>query len=226
VKRAVFAYSNISPSTGNPDISGVGMAIGYLMSSILSFALAINLVFLAHLRRDGEEWQWFRFVRNKVASVFYECALFLAFSVQIASIIVLAKANFGISTNGMGAITLKITWVVSLWTLLPLCFEAFVDRKWRASLSNKSKVAVGNHVRRKEQEESALNESKKRELDLDNEDIAQRIVELEHSRKFVIFALCWLLSLYPFMSRMIATFGKLIPFTFKRLNCPNRDGRH
>jgi hypothetical protein len=48
-----------------------------------------------------------------------DAALFLAISIQIAAVVVLIRKDFGINANGLGGITVEITWTVSLLTMLP-----------------------------------------------------------------------------------------------------------
>jgi hypothetical protein len=49
-----------------------------------------------------------------------DAALFLAVSIQIAAVVVLVRKDFGINANGLGGITVEITWTVSLLTMLPM----------------------------------------------------------------------------------------------------------
>jgi hypothetical protein len=45
---------------------------------------------------------------RSAAGTFFDNAIFFTFAIQIASIVTLARANFGISTEGIGATTMKI----------------------------------------------------------------------------------------------------------------------
>jgi hypothetical protein len=69
----------------------------------------------------------FRLFLGKTYDSFYGCAVFLTFSIQIAVIITLAEENFGVTTNGMGAYTVQITWTVSVLTLFPLTYVAVMS---------------------------------------------------------------------------------------------------
>jgi hypothetical protein len=45
---------------------------------------------------------------RSAAGTFFDNAIFFTFAIQIASIVTLARANFGIGTEGIGATTMKI----------------------------------------------------------------------------------------------------------------------
>ena len=92
--------------SGNPDISGIGMAIGYVLETIIGTAIAAAF-FGVGWRPASSKSLWIRFVMSSAAEVFYDTAIFFAFGIQIASDVALSRANFGINANGMGAITLK-----------------------------------------------------------------------------------------------------------------------
>lgn len=116
-----------------------------------------------------------RFVKKLLLS-FHDCATFFTFSIQIASIVVLARVDYGISATSMGDTTVKITWSVSVLTLLPLLYALIL-------------------------------------VDMDDSDtdssklVDVKAASLEATSRFLLFVVCWTLSMYPFMSRMIETFG-------------------
>ena len=118
---------------------------------------------------------------SHVADAYHDGSTFLAFSVQIASIVVLTQNDFGLSSQGLGAVTLEITWTTSLLTLLPLVYCTFVPALCRSA------------------------DSPVQQSDRDAPRKAQRH-EKEKMRVY-LFMICWLLSVYPFLSRMIETFA-------------------
>lgn len=111
-------------------------------------------------------------------SCFYDCAVFFTFSIQMACIVVLARLDFGVSASGMGDSTAKITWAVSLLTMLPLTYIAFNPELLRESATRTSTNAK-----------------------------SQKEINHKEQLRFLLFSLCWLLSVYPFLSRMMETFG-------------------
>ena len=150
---------------------------------MIGFILTLTLFLLRRKSRDKEAVNKSLNRRMSVAtrgcSVFYDCAVFFTFSIQLACIVVLARLDFGISATGMGDSTAKITWAVSLLTILPLMYIAFNPKLLREpSTVNAAAAKSQGKKDRKEQ------------------------------LRFLLFALCWLLFMYPLLSRMMQTFGK------------------
>ncbi|KAL9608442.1 MAG: hypothetical protein Q9167_006724 [Letrouitia subvulpina] len=151
------------------------MICGYILQNVLGLTLSLALFSLQRAPRKVEDnntpnsaVDHLSTVLTKGCSCYYDCAVFFTFSIQVASIVVLARLDFGVSASGMGDITAKITWAVSLLTMLPLMYVTFIPNLMRNRL-------------------------------------------LEHGSKqnlrFLLFAVCWLLSLYPFYSKMMGYFG-------------------
>jgi hypothetical protein len=181
---------------GNPDISGIGMAIGYLLES--SICASLICVYLWIRGTTGTKFGVTRLILRSAAGTFVDNAIFFTFAIQIASIVTLARANFGISTEGMGAITMKIAWVVSTLTLLPL-----LPLVLRPQLFAKDIEADGAdqsvHALAKGSNEMPVEEHVERQ---------KSTTEARHDQRFLLIVLCWALSFYPFFSRMAGTFSK------------------
>ena len=158
------------------------MIAGYIIENVLGFILVSSLFLLR--RRIPEHQQMsiaaplhrYRAVATRGCDSFHDCAVFFTFSIQLACIVVLARLDFGISANGMGDSTAKITWAISLLTMLPITYVAFNPGLLRYQSA---------HTPSRDQK------SKDRKEQL----------------RFLLFALCLLLFIYPFLSRMIETFG-------------------
>ena len=103
---------------GNSDISGIGMAVGYILESIIAALLIIASLW--NNRRQKRHSYLADLLLSNASRTFYYNAVFFTFAIQMASIITLSRANFGVSADGMGAITMKIAWLVSTLTLMPL----------------------------------------------------------------------------------------------------------
>lgn len=81
------------------------MVIGYFLDSIISFFLALSLVFhepisTKPLTKHGS-------LLAEACKVFFDCAVFLAISIQISCVVVLIRRDFGISANGLGGLLFK-----------------------------------------------------------------------------------------------------------------------
>jgi hypothetical protein len=79
--------------SGNPDISGVGMAVGYLLDSSISASLICIYLWLRGTA--GTKLGVTRLILRSAASTFFDNAIFFTFAIQVASIVTLARANFG-----------------------------------------------------------------------------------------------------------------------------------
>ncbi|KAL8709285.1 MAG: hypothetical protein Q9225_007476 [Loekoesia sp. 1 TL-2023] len=85
----------------------------------------------------------------------------------------LSRLDFGVSASGMGDSTAKITWAVSLLTLLPLLYVTYIPKLLQSPNFDKQ----------------TMKQNAKQNL------------------RFGLFSLCWLLSMYPFYSKMVGYFG-------------------
>ena len=158
------------------------MIAGYIIENVLGFILVSSLLLLR--RRIPEHQRMssaaplhrYMAVATRGCDSFHDCAIFFTFSIQLACIVVLARLDFGISANGMGDSTAKITWAISLLTMLPITYVAFNPGLLRY--------------------QSAETPSR-----------SQKSKDRKEQLRFLLFALCLLLFIYPFLSRMIETFG-------------------
>lgn len=158
------------------------MIVGYILANVLGFFFAVALFLEPRVLRLVEQKGRRRFFTERLSHVlklgysrFYDSAIFLSFSIQVASIVMLAQLDFGVSARSMGSSTAKITRAVSLLTLLPLVYVNLLPQ--------------------------LLHGSKRTEQQSNGNRIAK-----EHLR-IGQFSLCWLLSMYPFYSKIIDHFG-------------------
>ncbi|KAL8688388.1 MAG: hypothetical protein Q9218_005688 [Villophora microphyllina] len=109
------------------------MILGYVLENILGFLFALALYTVPgsccelwgqHHRPYGR----LRHVLIQGCDCFYDSAAFLTFSIQIASIVMLVRLDYGVSASGMGDSTAKITWAVSLLTMLPLMYVNYLPQ--------------------------------------------------------------------------------------------------
>ena len=151
------------------------MIVGYVFDHALGLLLAGVLLAAAS---DGQQ----RRISKRCMESFRDCTTFFAFSIEIASIVVLVFADWGISTSGMGDDTIRITHAVSMLVLLALLYPM---------------IALGDG----QSEELAIREGEL--VDAKREAEASK-----SSDAFWFLVLCWLLAIYPFFSKMSAAFGR------------------
>lgn len=85
------------------------MIIGYLLESLLGFlftlSLAIGPLSKCHLTSpENSVVSRYKKLVLDGCSTFFDSAIFLAFSIQIASVVVLVSKDWGIDANGLGGI--------------------------------------------------------------------------------------------------------------------------
>lgn len=89
------------------------MTIGYIFEVVLA-AVLISAYFVTN------RWARVELFLCRLLLCFYDCVTFFTFSIQIASIVVLVKVDSGISGALMGDTTVRLTWIVSTLSLLPM----------------------------------------------------------------------------------------------------------
>jgi hypothetical protein len=157
------------------------MTIGYFLENIAAFLFTCAVLLCRGFPAIASKR--FRRVLGKTYDSFYVCAVFLTFSIQIAAIITLAEANFGLTTNGMGAYTVQITWTVSVLTLFPLTYVALMK----------------NLIR-----EPHPPANRSQQVDPSPE---EKIEKGRESLRTYLYLICIGLSLYPFISSMFSMYG-------------------
>ncbi|KAK3985863.1 hypothetical protein QBC44DRAFT_334264 [Cladorrhinum sp. PSN332] len=99
---------------GVPDLSGIGIAVGYLVSAFLGFFLPL-LILAVPPRRARLQ----RIFTAGLAS-FFDSAIYFAFAVQAATITALAPKDWEAQTTTFGDFEVRISGLVSALCLLPL----------------------------------------------------------------------------------------------------------
>jgi hypothetical protein len=97
------------------------MVIGYFLDSIIGFFLALSLAFHEPISTKPPITKHGSLLAE-ACKVFFDCAVFFAISIQISCVVVLVRRDFGISANGLGGLTVQITWAVALICMLPLIY--------------------------------------------------------------------------------------------------------
>jgi len=114
---------------GNPDISGIGVSVGYVIEVGLGFllgaaVLAVQADRLQRRRRRRRRWWWCRGldrVLDAALDSFVDCALFFALAVQLASLVMLVQKDLvSVAARGFGANDARIATANSVVCILPL----------------------------------------------------------------------------------------------------------
>ncbi|KAF4911464.1 hypothetical protein CGCF415_v004387 [Colletotrichum fructicola] len=104
----------------NPDISGIGVSIGYAIG--MGLGLMFASVLLGVRQRRGSRWDFSQLVCLAGFEAFFSSAIYFGISLEIASIYTLVNKDFGISTAGLGASEAEIVMAVSVVCILPLLY--------------------------------------------------------------------------------------------------------
>ncbi|KAJ3526278.1 hypothetical protein NM208_g11271 [Fusarium decemcellulare] len=107
--------------TGNPDISGIGVAAGYILELALGVVLSLAVIFLRHQHKKGRGSEWNKIFTSGLR-VFFDSAAYFALALQLATIVVLVRKDYGISTDGLGAIEARIAQSVAVVSMMPLLY--------------------------------------------------------------------------------------------------------
>jgi hypothetical protein len=57
-----------------------------------------------------------------------DAAVLLSFSIQLASLVILVKKDFGISAADFGSLTVEVTWAAALLTMLPMTILCYIHK--------------------------------------------------------------------------------------------------
>lgn len=121
------------------------MIIGYLFETFLgfSFALGLEFIYSTPSMESDPRWQKLKSVLLRGCSMFFDCAIYFAASIQIACVVVLVRKDFGISANGLGGLTVQVTLAVALLSLLPLLYPLIILGKFVSKGSEKELGEAG-----------------------------------------------------------------------------------
>ncbi|KAF3107920.1 hypothetical protein TWF569_005520 [Orbilia oligospora] len=175
--------------SNNGDIAGPGVVTSYIVNNSLSLLSIIAL----SIYWEASRYSLRSLLNNKIErqigkciGSLYLCIVWLCVSTQIASIVFLVRVDFGLNASGMEFPSMEITWAVSTLMLLPLLHLCFLPNQ------------VGYR-------DGGLANPKPFSSDIDS----QKILKPSESEifRFQALSFCWLLSGYPFLSRVLETFS-------------------
>ncbi|KAK1655822.1 hypothetical protein BDP81DRAFT_388712 [Colletotrichum phormii] len=166
----------------NPDISGIGVSIGYAVELALGFVLA-SLVLMIR-QRHGPRAEFFQLVLKAGFDAFFEFAIYFAIAIEIAAVVMLVNKDFGISTAGFGANEAQIALAVSVVCILPLLYPIALSPL---------DLFHPESERQAQQNSRKLQQRQRRQRDF----------------SLVLFALVCVLFFYPFLSQCIHNWAPL-----------------
>ncbi|KAK5093433.1 hypothetical protein LTR70_004794 [Exophiala xenobiotica] len=110
--------------TGNADVSGIGVIVGYFVEFSLAIILALSLMVLKQKRKE-------HLVRccQRVTAAYADSAIALALSVELAAAIMLIRKNFGVGAYEFGGLTVQTVWIVAILVMLPIVPFCWQDLK-------------------------------------------------------------------------------------------------
>jgi len=197
--------------TGNPDVSGIGMAVGYLLETFIATGLLCIFAWMRRQRRQRgrvvpTRLKLLNVLVATAARTFYDTAAFFTFAIQTACIVTLTRVDFGISASGMGALTMEIVWLVSSLTMLPLLPLVLETRIYQDDLGG-----VAGSEALMEDASVAGGSSEQRKEDCSDRAVQRNDFEsaARQDLRFLSFVICWAMAFCPFFSRMSGTFGKI-----------------
>lgn len=91
------------------------------MELSLGILLSIGVLFIQPSPEKG-----FNRSIHQAFHTYADAAVIFTFSIQLASVIILARRDFGVSAQGLGGYTVEITWCAALLTMLPATLLCFV----------------------------------------------------------------------------------------------------
>ena len=100
-----------------------------MMELFFGLLLSIGIIYL----KRSDSTKSVSCAVHRAFGVYADAAILLTFSVQLASMIILIKKDFGISARDFGGLNVEVTWAAALLTMLPMLLVcssgADLDRK-------------------------------------------------------------------------------------------------
>jgi hypothetical protein len=185
--------------SGNPDISGIGMAIGYILESFICACLVATWLWLEQSAKGHPSIG--RLLAASATRTFFDNAVFFTFAIQTASIVTLSGVDFGVNAVGMGGFTVEIAWLVSSLTLLPL-----LPMLLRPNMFLEGSADI--EARRRSPGGTVVPEDGYQGSESSAERLSRLLSDARRGQRFVLFVICWAMGFCPFFSRMGGTFGE------------------
>ena len=104
-------------------MSGIQVAVGYVMETALSLLLALVVIFTRH-HKAGPRSRRAHDIFISGLRAFFDSAAYFALSIQLATLAVLARKDYGLGTADLGALETQIAQAISVVSLLPLLYPA------------------------------------------------------------------------------------------------------
>jgi hypothetical protein len=97
--------------------------VGYALELVLGVTLSVALI-SQHLGKQKSSRV--KAVVSRSFDTYADAAVLLTFSIQLASLVILVRKDFGISATDFGALTVEVTWAAALLTMLPITFLCYI----------------------------------------------------------------------------------------------------
>ncbi|KPM42935.1 hypothetical protein AK830_g3626 [Neonectria ditissima] len=97
---------------GNPDISGIGAAASYVLETALSLILSLAVIFLR--KQTGSHGREAHGIFTSGLRAFFYSAAYFALANQFATIAVLVRKDYGLSTAELGALEAQVAQAVAV----------------------------------------------------------------------------------------------------------------
>jgi len=185
--------------SGNPDISGIGMAIGYILESFICACLVATSMWFGRSAKGHPAIG--RLLVANATRTFFDNAVFFTFAIQTASIVTLSGVDFGVNAVGMGGFTVEIAWLVSSLTLLPLLPMVLRPEMFLED-------STTDLARRRSSSGTDISQDGYEEPGSGADGHPGPLSDARRGQRFVLFVICWAMGFCPFFSRMGGTFGE------------------
>jgi hypothetical protein len=96
--------------------------VGYTLELVLGVLLSVALANRHSLGLKSR----LRITFSHAYATYADAAVLLSSSVQLASLVILVRKDFGISAADFGSLTMEVTWAAALLTMLPLTFLCYI----------------------------------------------------------------------------------------------------
>ncbi|KAF4981904.1 hypothetical protein FZEAL_2373 [Fusarium zealandicum] len=107
--------------TGNPDISDIAVAVGYVLELVLGVFLSLAAIYHRCQRQNNRARQWHSVIMSG-RRAYSDSVAYFAPSLQLAIITPLVRKDYGISTADLGAIEARIAQSVAVLSMMPLLY--------------------------------------------------------------------------------------------------------
>ncbi|GAB1320019.1 hypothetical protein MFIFM68171_10229 [Madurella fahalii] len=111
---------------GLPDISGIGVAIGYMVATVIGPFLSLLLLASQHLSILSNLNGAFQTVLTSGLASFFESAVYFALAIEIATTVILFAKDYEFKTTAFGFYEARVSTIACTICLLPLLYPVTI----------------------------------------------------------------------------------------------------